>query len=159
MHRRPLPAASIALTLLVALLLTAPAVLADGAEALDWHDPGGEAAVATEQGKPILYFVTADWCAPCHHLKRNLFDDEDRAAELERWYVPVVVEDTRAETGKNSPEVSEIIDRYGVRTLPTLIVALPDGTAVATESGYRGADHAWSWLREQADTAATHLGR
>ncbi len=158
MHRR-LHRASITLTLLLPLLLGAPAALADGVEAIDWHDPGGEAAVADEEGKPILYFVTAEWCAPCHHLKRKLFDDEDRAAEIERWYVPVVVEDTRVEKGKNAPEVAEIIERYGVRTLPTLIVALPDGTAVATESGYRGPDHAWGWLREQADAAAARLGR
>jgi len=151
------------LSVCVALLLVsfagpAPAaatVSADGP--LTWHLPGEEAALAAEAGKPILYFVTAEWCAPCHALEEKLFSDPEKAERIGSWYVPVVVEDVRAERGSNDPEVAALLERFQVKTIPTLIVALPDGTPIAAQAGYRGADSAWRWLRQQASLAEKHL--
>lgn len=136
---------------------------ADGAasstpEVLEWHPPGPDAhARAQEDGKPILYFFTAEWCAPCHHLKRTVFADPAKAAEIAASYVPVEVEDTRVETGKNAPEVDEVLKRYQVSSLPTMVVALPDGQEVGNQRGYAGASRAWTWIQMQAKLAESRL--
>lgn len=134
----------------------APEAAADEA-VLHWHPPGDEATLAAREGKPILYFFTADWCAPCHKLKHELFDDPEKSAEIAERFVPVEVLDTQVERGVNRPEVAEVVDRYAVRSFPTLVIALPDGTAVDEHRGYAGADRAWSWLRRHGAAAAERL--
>ena len=157
----------LALVATLALAFAAAPALAAGEAAgeeasspavLEWHAPGPEAAArAKEDGKPILYFFTAEWCAPCHHLKKTVFADPAKAAQIAASYVPVEVEDTRVETGKNAPEVDEALQRYRVRSLPTLVVALPDGEEVANQSGYAGATRAWTWIQMQAKLAESKL--
>jgi thiol:disulfide interchange protein len=140
----------VAATIALGLLLAAGPALA--------QEPAGEAAAqAAEEGKPILYFFTAEWCAPCHHLKRSVFSDPEKAAAIAASYVTVEVEDTRVETGANAPEVDEVQQRYGVRSLPTLVVALPDGQEVGNQSGYAGAARAWTWLQVQAKAAEAKI--
>lgn len=125
--------------------------------ALHWHPVGEEEVLADREGKPILYFFTADWCAPCHQLKRTLFADPEKASHIAASFVPVEVQDTRVETGRNEPAVDEAIERYRVSSLPTLVVALPDGKELAQQRGYAGADRAWSWLQQQAEAAEEKL--
>lgn len=156
-------AAALVLAALAAAPATAGETKAPGATSsnppvFEWHAPGPEAAARAEQdGKPILYFFTAEWCAPCHHLKRTVFADPEKAATIVASFVPVEVQDTRVETGKNAPEVDEAIERYRVSSLPTMVVALPDGEEVANQSGYAGAARAWMWLQMQAKAAEAAL--
>lgn len=130
---------------------------ASSTPALHWHPVGEEEVLADREGKPILYFFTADWCAPCHQLKETLFADPEKASEIAASFVPVQVQDTRVETGRNDPEVDEAIRRYRVSSLPTLVVALPDGRELAQQRGYAGADRAWQWIRQQATAAERKL--
>lgn len=151
----------LALTLILVVGFGAPARAADPApapqasstQALHWHPVGDEEVLADREGKPILYFFTADWCAPCHQLKDKLFADPEKASHIAATFLPVQVQDTRVETGRNDPEVDEAIRRFRVRSLPTLVVALPDGSELAQQSGYAGADRAWQWIQEQAEAA------
>lgn len=124
---------------------------------LHWHPVGEEEVLADREGKPILYFFTADWCAPCHEMKRTLFADPEKAAQISRQFVPVEVQDTRVEKGENLPEVDEAIERYRVMTIPTLVVALPDGSELGQHRGYSGEDRAWRWLTQQATAAEAHI--
>lgn len=161
-----IPTALAVIATFALVFAAAPALAQEGAAGkeassspvLEWHAPGPEAAArAKEDGKPILYFFTAEWCAPCHHLKRTVFADPAKAAAIAASYVPVEVEDTRAETGANAPEVDEALQRYRVRSLPTLVVALPDGEELANQSGYSGAARAWTWIQMQAKLAESKL--
>jgi protein disulfide-isomerase len=135
----------------------APAAADPQATPLHWHPVGDEEVLADREGKPILYFFTADWCAPCHVMKRTLFADPEKASRISQQFVPVEVQDTRIETGENSPEVDEVIERYGVRSLPTMVVALPDGREIGQHRGYSGEERAWRWLTQQAMLAESHL--
>lgn len=137
----------------------APAAGAEvgGSSPLHWHPPGEEQVLADREGKPILYFFTADWCAPCHQMKRTLFADPEKASRIAASFVPVEVQDTRREKGANAPEVDEALRRYAVNSLPTLVVALPDGSEVAQQRGYGGTVRTWMWLQEQAAVAEERL--
>ncbi|HEX6199697.1 MAG TPA: thioredoxin family protein [Thermoanaerobaculia bacterium] len=160
----------LAVLLASAAVFASPAVAADpqvavpaadlevgGSSPLHWHPPGEEQVLADREGKPILYFFTADWCAPCHHMKRTLFADPEKASRIAASFVPVEVQDTRRETGENTPEVDEAQERYAVNSLPTLVVALPDGSEVAQQRGYGGTARTWSWIQEQAAAAEERL--
>jgi len=126
-------------------------------EALHWHPVGDEEVVADREGKAILYFFTAEWCAPCHEMKRTLFADPEKVSRISQEFVTVEVLDTRVETGENLPEVDEAQERYQVMTIPTLVVALPDGSEVGQHRGYSGEERAWRWLTQQAMVAGAHL--
>ncbi|HSL82689.1 MAG TPA: thioredoxin family protein [Thermoanaerobaculia bacterium] len=135
----------------------AAAVEVGGSSPLHWHPPGEEQVLADREGKPILYFFTADWCAPCHQMKRTLFADPEKASHIAASFVPVEVQDTRRETGANAPAVDEAQERYAVNSLPTLVVALPDGSEVAQQRGYSGTVRTWLWLQQQAAAAEERL--
>jgi thiol:disulfide interchange protein len=129
------------------------------ASPLHWHPVGDEEVLADREGKPILYFFTADWCAPCHQMKRTLFADPEKVSRISEWFVPVEVQDVRAETGENPPAVDEAIERYRVMSLPTMVVALPDGRELGQHRGYAGEERAWRWLNQQAAMAEAKLDR
>jgi protein disulfide-isomerase len=137
----------------------APAAADPQATPLHWHPVGDEEVLADREGKPILYFFTADWCAPCHQMKRTLFADPEKVSRISEWFVPVEVQDTRAETGENPAAVDEAIERYRVMSLPTMVVALPDGSELGQHRGYAGEERAWRWLNQQAAMAEAKLDR
>jgi thiol:disulfide interchange protein len=96
-------------------------------------------ADALERGdRPIFYNFTAEWCAPCKRLEREVFADPRQARMLSRKYVPVRVLDRQREDGGNPPEVEGLQERFAVSAFPTLIAARRDGTVLARLEGYQG---------------------
>lgn len=151
LRRRHLPLAAL---VLLASLGAAPAPPAG----VTWQHPGAERAAAEKLHKPILYVFTAEWCAPCHQLKRKVFDDPVHAKHIAERFLPIEVQDTRRERGKNVPAVDEVLRRYGVSLLPTLLVATPDGTELDRLKGYAGVDATIEFLDNQHRKAQQTLG-
>jgi thioredoxin 1 len=82
--------------------------------------------------KPVLVDFFAEWCGPCKRLSPTL--DE------------VAVESPRARVVKvNIEESPELASRYGVRSLPSLIV-FKDGKAVSRQNGVVSKDRLHSLL-------------
>jgi protein disulfide-isomerase len=42
---------------------------------------------ARSSGRPLLLFITADWCAPCHELEREIFHTSLFAPLIEEQFV------------------------------------------------------------------------
>jgi len=152
---RPLPRA---LLLLAAALLVArvgtgvweerhpPAV----EERVSWR-PLDEARAESEQThRPILYEFSADWCAPCQAMSREVFSDPDAARRIEAWYIPVRVLDRQQEEGRNPAAVDSLQRAYAINGFPTLIVAWPDRPEFRSTSGYRGRQQTLQWLASNA---------
>lgn len=99
-------------------------------------EEGVELARAT--GMPVLFDFTADWCAPCHQLDREVFADPVLAAEINRRFVPIRVTDRQKEEGRNPPLVTELQRRYGVNGFPTLIFANAGGSELGRMEGFGG---------------------
>ncbi len=145
-NQRAIP---IALLLIAALLVAARIVShfvkADepktaASSRVKWMPLDDGLATARATGKPILYDFTAEWCAPCHLLDAQVFQDAEMAAMINDRFVPVRVTDRRQEEGRNSPAVDALQQRYGVNGFPTVVFANAEGLELARTEGFRGAE-------------------
>jgi protein-disulfide isomerase-like protein with CxxC motif len=69
------------------------------------------------------------------------------AAQIEKDFVPIEVADRMRETGRNSPEMLALADRYGLRGFPTLVVSRPGVAANLTLEGWTGRGAAIEFLK------------
>jgi thiol:disulfide interchange protein len=141
---------------LVAIFLAAPGLSrpdasvsksAPGKEPIKWRSIASGDAEAKKSGKPALYFFTAAWCQPCRLLEGQVFAVPEMAAQIERDFVPIEVADRMRETGRNSPEMLALADRYRLSGFPTLVVSRPGLAANVTLKGWEGKGAAFEFLK------------
>ncbi len=88
-----------------------------------WHSNLPDAfAEARKSNLPLFVDFRADWCSICRELEDNVFPHRDVAPLLAK-YVLVKIDAT-----KNEGEAAELLKRYSVIGLPTLLLLRPDGT-------------------------------
>jgi thiol-disulfide isomerase/thioredoxin len=98
-----------------------------------WRSIADGEREARTTGRPALYFFTADWCSPCHALRRSVFGDAEMAAFIQKTYVPIWVQDREQEDGVNPVAVDQLKFRFLVDTYPALVVSRPlSGPAIST---------------------------
>jgi thiol:disulfide interchange protein len=83
--------------------------------------------LAKENGKPVLLYFTADWCAPCVELKKHVFADR-KVAEASRRLVNIYID-----VDRNHDAVAD----YKVRGIPAIFFLNPGGEIVARYLGDR----------------------
>jgi thiol:disulfide interchange protein DsbD len=91
---------------------------------VNWQ-PYSEATLrqAVEAGQPAIIDFYADWCIPCKELDKYSFSD-GRVVELSRGLAMLKADITHGD----SPETKKIIERFGIRGVPTIIFIGPDGS-------------------------------
>lgn len=124
---------------------------------MNWVPAADAPAVALASGKPILYDYSAEWCAPCQVMAREIFQDEQKAHALSSLVIPVHVVDRQQEDGRNTPLVDSLQRVHEVKAFPTLVVVDADGKAAGRLEGYPGAQSMIRWVSETA--VKTRLGR
>jgi uncharacterized protein len=94
------------------------------AQEIRWREWGDEAfREAEQQDKPLALFVTAFWCGFCQRMDETTLSDEDVAALLNAFFIPV-----RVEEGQR-PDVDL---RYNQDGWPTIAFLSPGGTVLAS---------------------------
>lgn len=98
-----------------------------------------DAAIAKgrESGKPVLAFMTADWCGPCQMMKKQTLSDAGVAGYIEEKMIAVYID-----TDRNRADSA----RFSVQGIPTTLI-LRDGAEVARHVGFVGAEEYLAFLR------------
>jgi protein disulfide-isomerase len=150
----------IAIALLLMLLRATLTPPDDRVRWIAFTNEATAARISVDAGKPILYYVSASWCAPCRDLKAQVFAKEEHARYIGENFVPVqVVDKSFAFRIGNTLETQAFLDRLKIYSLPALIVARPDGTAGAATSsivtlhGYPGPGTVRQFLNKALLTA------
>jgi thiol:disulfide interchange protein DsbD len=89
---------------------------------IDWL-PYKDALItsAAEGEKPVILDFTAEWCEPCEMLDRKVFRDPE-VVKLSRHFLTV-----RVDLTVPHPRQKEILERYGVKGVPTVIFINKEG--------------------------------
>ncbi|MCZ4107231.1 protein-disulfide reductase DsbD [Brevundimonas diminuta] len=91
-------------------LTAAPAVVVADNAALETA-----VAQAAAKSRPALVYFTAEWCVSCRVMEREVFQNDEVLAELG------AVDLIKVDVTQSTPEVRELLDRYGVVGPPTMI--------------------------------------
>jgi thiol:disulfide interchange protein DsbD len=99
-------------------------------------------AAAKAQGKPALVDMRADWCVACVELEKKTWPD----ARVQKWLGTVVP--IRLDMTKNTDADQAIMQRYGVKGLPTVLFLSPEGRVISGFVGYRSPEAVLAWAGE-----------
>ncbi|MFA6028510.1 MAG: thioredoxin family protein [Elusimicrobiota bacterium] len=99
--------------LVLSLLLAVPSAAGEGLPWLPDWDAASKAAAAA--GRPVLVDFQAVWCYACYYMDRNVFAKPEFAAASKGFVLLRVDADTA--------EGRALKERFGVRFLPTVVVA------------------------------------
>ncbi len=91
------------------------------------HDYVEALAEAKQSGKPVLLVFGATWCPPCKRMKRQVWPDDQVTQSVESSYIPMYID-------IDDPEQSQVVARYQVRSIPTVIVADSTGSVIQKSS-------------------------
>lgn len=81
-----------------------------------WADDYASAQqLASQSGKPMLLFFTAEWCVPCRIMKREVFADEEVMKTINAQLVPAMIY-------QGDPGADALFRRYNVGVTPITIV-------------------------------------
>jgi thiol-disulfide isomerase/thioredoxin len=135
---------------LVLALAAAPRLRA-GEAAIRWRAIAEGEAESKKTGRPVLYFMTAEWCGPCHTMRKEVFADPAVAELVNRTYVPIEVVDRRREEGQNPPDEERIFTTYRCRGFPTLTITRPGSTQAFQAAGWLNRDATIDYLKIGGD--------
>jgi len=107
---------------------------------LAWEPYSSEAL--QEEGSPVLLYFYADWCLPCKELAATTFRDPRVIQALQGWLLLKV--DLTRDTGGQASQERDLLRRFQVAGVPTLILLGPAGEQ-RTMVGYIGPE---SFLEE-----------
>ncbi|MFZ2959747.1 MAG: protein-disulfide reductase DsbD [Candidatus Ozemobacteraceae bacterium] len=103
--------------------INAKQVAAMISQPLVWHDRYRDALIdAAKNERPILLDFRADWCVICRELEEHVFPNQPVEALLRKMTL------MRVDCTTAQGESAELMKRFGIIGLPTLVLLNPDGT-------------------------------
>jgi thiol:disulfide interchange protein DsbD len=93
-------------------------------------------------GRPTLIDFAAEWCIPCREMDHTTYVDEDVVREAERFRM------IKADITEENETTTQVVEKYGVRGVPTVILLSANGTERDRLVGYVGPDELLEAMRQ-----------
>ncbi|MGZ0174439.1 MAG: thioredoxin fold domain-containing protein [Planctomycetales bacterium] len=98
---------------------------------LNWGSDLKKAATESQKtGKPILITFTASWCHYCHKLLDETFTDQEVVAQVNEYFVPVVLD---------ADENERAVQLLGIEAFPSTVVISPELNVLGRIRGFHPA--------------------
>lgn len=95
---------------------------------IEWEkDPAVAAEQARKSGKPIIVYITADYCGYCRKMERESWSDKDVTKTVSENFVALKLDAEKHE---------KLVARLDVRAYPTTLVFGGDGKHITTAEGF-----------------------
>ena len=101
---------------------------------------------ARVSGKPILIFVTAQWCHYCQKMKQETLRDPRLVSAVSSSFEALVIDGDR-----NAQWVSQL----GVTGFPTTLLYSNDGILLGRKAGFMGPAEMDQWLKSSTRQSLT----
>lgn len=110
--------------------------------ALKWYSWKDGLAEASRTGKPLYLNLHADWCGPCHHMRRTTLKDSTVVAYLQQYFISVTLDEKdpgpflyRGRSYATVNDLVQALNGRGLEYLPTHLFLYPS-SKVSQASGY-----------------------
>ena len=113
-------------------------------EKFKFHPSIQEAIDSSESPKPMVLYFGASWCPPCQRMRSTTFELlENEAAASEYLWVKFDID-----------EAAEVASRYGVVSVPTMIVLDKEGNPIGANSGFLTVEKVLSFVKDVIENPA-----
>lgn len=93
-----------------------------------WQSNAESAVLAArDSGKPLVVFVTADFCVYCRRMEETVWTNKEIIRAVDEKFVALKLDPARHE---------QLIEKLGVQAFPTTIVFDQKGQPLATAKGF-----------------------
>lgn len=111
-----------------------------------WRTPEQARKIAQETRRPTLFSFVRDRDLESSRFEHELFADPERGRRINRQFVGVRIVDVSNTGRRNTPFVAALISQFGLRRLPALVVADPDGGTFQALARHRGHAETFTFL-------------
>jgi thiol:disulfide interchange protein DsbD len=96
---------------------------------------------APDSEKPLLIDFAAEWCIPCREMDHTTYIDPDVVDEADRFRM------VRADVTDENDLTAELLAKYDVKGVPTVILLSASGEERQRMVGYVGPDELLAAMR------------
>jgi thiol:disulfide interchange protein DsbD len=103
-----------------------------GGQAIAWEPYEQWSGARGPNGKPALIDFAAEWCIPCRKMDHTTYVDPAVVREADRFHM------VKADITEENESTTELVDKYAVKGVPTVVLFSPRGDETHRLVGYVG---------------------